>query len=318
MVIVVLEADAVGSDVSYEGVSKYGEARLYNSTPHNLIAERIKDADIVIANKCLMNEETLKGADKLKLIAEAATGYNNIDTEYCRKKGIAVVNISGYSTDSVAQHTFAMLLSLNNKLSYYSEFVNSKEYSNGSSFCNVSNVFHDLTGKTLGILGLGNIGKKVAEIAVAFGMRIIYYSVSGNKQDVPYECVDFDTFLSESDYISVNAPLNDKTRGIINYSALKKMKKSCILINVARGAVVVEADIVRALNEGIIAAAGIDVYEKEPLLGDSPYLTIQDKDRLLLTPHVAWGSFEARKRCVEEGIMNIEAFLNGEMRNRIV
>ena len=318
MKIVVLEADSVGTDVKWDPLKEFGEVILYNSTPNEIIAERIEDADIVCANKCILNETSLGGAGNLKLIAEAATGYNNIDIDYCMKKGIAVSNVSGYSTEAVAQHTFALLLSLNNKLEYYSDFVNSGEYSKQKSFCNISNVFHDLSEKTIGIIGLGNIGRRVAEIAKAFGMKVIYHSVSGNKQDVEYEMTGLDELLERSDVVSIHAPLNEKTRGLIDSAAFKKMKKSAILINVGRGPIVVEQDLVNALNAGDIMAAGIDVYSKEPLSKTSVLLKIKDRDKLLLTPHQAWGSYEARKRLIEEITENIREYIKGNERNRIV
>lgn len=318
MKIVVLEADSVGTDVSYEALREFGELELYNSTPNELIAERIKDADIVLANKCILDENSLKDARKVRFIAEAATGYNNIDVLYCRKNNIGLSNVSGYSTEAVAQHTMALVLTLNNKLSYYSDFVNSKEYSRQRSFCNISNVFHDLIGRTYGIIGMGNIGRRVASLAEAFGMKVIYFSASGVKQDLPYEMMDFDSFLRNADIVSIHAPLNEKTKGLINKEAFKKMKESAILINVGRGPIVVEEDLVEALNNGEIAAAGIDVYEKEPLPETSKLLLIEDKDKLLLTPHQAWGSYEARARLIEEIVLNIRAYLNGEERNRIV
>ena len=318
MKIVVLEADSVGTDVSFKLLEEFGEVVLYNSTPNEKVAERIADADIVCANKCILNEKSLEKANNLKLIAEAATGYNNIDTKYCNMRGIAVANVSGYSTEAVAQHTFALLLALNNKLAYYSDYVNSGEYSKQESFCNISNVFHDLSGKTMGIIGLGNIGRRVAEIAKAFGMKVIYHSVSGNKQDVDYPMVDLSELLLQSDVVSVHVPLNEKTRGLIDKAAFEKMKKTAILINVARGPVVNENDLLDALNNGDIMAAGIDVYEKEPLSDESPLLYIKDKNKLLLTPHQAWGSYEARARLVMEISDNIREFLKGNKRNRIV
>ncbi|MCI6914651.1 MAG: D-2-hydroxyacid dehydrogenase [Lachnospiraceae bacterium] len=317
MKIVVLEADSVGRDVSYDAMKRFGEVVCYDSTPNDKILERIQDADIVIPNKCLITGQILVQAPKVKLIAESATGYNNIDVDYCHANGIAVTNVSGYSTDAVAQHTFALLLSLNNHMAYYSDYVNSAAYSQQASFTNVSNIFLDLAGKTMGIIGLGAIGKKVAEIATAFGMKVIYHSVSGHAQDVSYACVSFEEILKKSDVLSIHTPLTEKTRGLINKAALKQMKNTAVLINVARGPIVVEKDLVEALNEGQIAAAGLDVFETEPLPETSPLLGIQDKDKLLLTPHIAWGSYEARSNLIQEGVLNIQSFLDGGDRNRV-
>ncbi len=315
MKIVVLEADSVGSDVSWDKLSELGEVKLYDSTPNELIAERIKDADIVAANKCLMNEDSLKDAGSVKLICEAATGYNNVDIEYCRKRNIKVTNVRGYSTDVVAQHTFALLLNLVEKCDYYTTYVKSGAYSAGTSFSHVAKPFHELAGMTIGIVGMGAIGRKVSEIAAAFEMNVIYYSASGNKYDVPYEAVDFDTLLAESDVISIHTPLTQTTQALFGKNAFEKMKKTAILLNLARGPIVVEKDLADALESGEIAAAGLDVYEKEPLPKDSALLRITDRDRLMLTPHVAWGSVEARKRVVEDVYLSIQAFIAGKPRN---
>ncbi len=318
MKIVVLEADAVGVDVSYEPLKEFGELVLYNGTRDHEVAERIKDADIVVPNKCTLNEETLKDAAGVRLISEAATGYNNIDIEYCKSRGIAVTNVSGYSTDNVVQHTFALLLHLAERLDYYTTYVEDGDYSMGNSFTNVARPYHELSGKTYGIVGLGQIGSGVAKVAESFGMNVVYYSASGNTYDVPYRAVTFDELLSECDIISIHCPLNDKTRGIFDKTAFAKMKRSAILINVARGPVIVENDLIWALENGEIQAAGLDVFEVEPLPKASPLLKFMDRDRLIMTPHTAWGSVEARSRLIDEIKLNIESFLDGGTRSRIV
>lgn len=318
MKIVVLESDSVGRDVSFEPLSRFGELVLYVSTPNEDVAGRIQDADIVIPNKCILNEQSLAGAKNVKLICEAATGYNNIDIDYCKKRGIVVTNVKAYSTDVVAQHTFALLLSLYEKMDYYTTYVETGDYSRGQSFSNVDRPFHELAGKCYGIIGLGNIGRKVAEIATAFGCKVIYYSASGNTYDVPYEQVSFEELLTRSDIVSIHAPLNSYTEGLMNRDAFKKMKHTAMLINVGRGPIVVEKDLVRALEDCDIAAAGLDVYETEPLPQDSPLLNVRNRDRLILTPHVAWGSVEARTRLINEIEKNIQAYLDGVSRNVIV
>ena len=315
MKIVVLEADSVGKDVSWEPLKQFGDVELYEATPQENVAERIREADMVIPNKCLLNEENLKDASKVKVICEAATGYNNIDLAYCKQRGIVVTNVKAYSTDVVAQHTFAMLLSLYEKLDYYTTYVEDGDYSRGRAFSNVSRPFHELAGKCYGIIGLGNIGRKVAEIATAFGAQVIYYSASGRTYDVPYENVTFDELLTRSDVISIHAPLNEATKGIMNLEAFQKMKQTAVLINVGRGPIVVEKDLVRAIEDCMIAAAGLDVYEVEPLPKDSPLLQVRNRDRLMLTPHVAWGSVEARTRLVEDICKSIQAFLDGTPRS---
>ena len=317
MNIVVLERSSVGMDVSIDSFSELGNVTAYNNTAFEEIAERVKDADIVVANKSRLNAETLKDASNLKLICEFATGFDNVDVEYCKSRGIGVCNVRDYSTDMVAQHTFAMALFLSEKLSHYDTFVKSGQYANHSSFSYFNLPFTELAGKTWGIIGMGNIGRKVAKIASAFGCRVIFYSVTGKSTVTEYEKVDFDTLLQESDYLSLHCPLSDLSRGIIDGKALKKMKKTAILINVARGPVINQNDLYDALVSGEIAAAGLDVLDKEPIAKDNPLQKIQDSTKLIITPHLAWASVEARERCVKLNYDNIKAFLNGERLCRV-
>ena len=316
MKIIVLEADAVGKDMSYEGYGKFGELEIYGNLPQEKVKDTIKDADIVVSNKLLMNESVLEGS-KVQMIAEAATGYNNIDVEYCKKKGIRVANVAGYSTLSVAQHTVALLLSVYEKLSYYNDFVKSGKYAASSTFCHVENYFHEIAGKTWGIVGLGAIGRATAKLAEAFGAKVVYYSASGNTYDVDYEAVDFDTLLKTSDIVTVHCPLNEKTNGLFDEEAFCKMKKSAVLINVARGPIVSAKALVDALNNNEIMAAGLDVFEVEPMTTDNPLQAFKDDSRLVLTPHIGWGTVEARCRMIDEVELNIQAFLDGEERNVI-
>ena len=316
MKIIVLEADAVGKDMSYEGYGKFGELEIYGNLPQEKVKDTIKDADIVVSNKLLMNESVLEGS-KVQMIAEAATGYNNIDVEYCKRKGIRVANVAGYSTLSVAQHTVALLLSVYEKLSYYNDFVKSGKYAASSTFCHVENYFHEIAGKTWGIVGLGAIGRATAKLAEAFGAKVVYYSASGNTYDVDYEAVDFDTLLKTSDIVTVHCPLNEKTNGLFDEEAFCKMKKSAVLINVARGPIVSAKALVDALNHNEIMAAGLDVFEVEPMTTDNPLQVFKDDSRLVLTPHIGWGTVEARRRVIDEVELNIQAFLDGEERNVI-
>ena len=315
MKIVVLDRSSVGEDVSVAPFEKYGEVVLYSNTTANEAPERVRDADIIVVNKTPMNEATLSGAARVRLICEFATGYDNIDLDYCRSRGITVVNVRNYSTGVVAQHTFAMALYLLEKLRYYDDYVKNGVYASQSGFSHFGMTFGELEGKTWGIVGMGNIGRRVAAIAQAFGCRVIFYSASGRSTCTDYEQVDFDTLLARSDVLSLHCPLSDRTRGLIDLAALKKMKPSAILINVARGPVVKEADLCTALSENLIAAAGLDVLEKEPMVSDSPFLEFQDSSRLIITPHMAWASLEARTRVVTETCKNIEGFLAGEARN---
>ena len=318
MKLVVLEKESLGTDLDITYFNEFGEVDYYDRTVYDEIADRIVDADIVIANKVPLNESTLSGAKNLKIICETATGYNNVDLDYCKARGIRVTNVVGYSTPIVAQHTFAMALYLLEKLPVYDMYVKNGDYAKSPIFTCFEPFFTELEGKTWGIIGLGNIGRKVAEIAKVFGCRVIFYSASGNNTTSDYERVDFDTLLAESDILSLHCPLTDRTQNIINAEALARMKKTAILINVARGPVVDEQALYDALMSGQIAAAGLDVLVKEPIAADNPLAKIQDSTKLLITPHMAWGSHEARERCAREVYKNIQSFLAGEERNVLV
>lgn len=315
MKIVVLERNSVGLDVSVDGIKALGDVTVYPNTTAADVKEKITEAEIIVANKAPLNKETLKDAPHVRLICEFATGYDNIDLAYCRSRGIKVANVVNYSTDAVAQHTFALCFYILEKLRHYDEYVKSGAYAAQERFSNFDLPFTELAGKTWGIVGMGNIGKKAAAIARAFGCRVIFYSASGNSTCTEYERVDFDTLLRESDFLSLHCPLSDKTRNLIDLNALKKMKKTAILINVARGPVVNDQDLYTALTENLIAGAGLDVLSAEPIRQDNPLGSIKDSSRLIITPHLAWASIEARSRCVLETCLNIEAFLKGEDRN---
>lgn len=315
MNIVILERNSVGTDVSIDCLKELGEITVYPNTVLTDTAEKIKDADIIVANKAPMNEQTLKDAKNVKLICEFATGYDNVDVTYCKSRGIKVANVVDYSSAAVAQHTFALALFLLEHLPFYDEYVKSGAYASQSRFSNFDMPFFELSEKTWGIIGLGNIGKAVAKIAEAFGCKVIYYSASGRNNSDNYERVELDTLLERSDILSVHSPLTDKTRGLLNLDAFKKMKKHAVLVNVARGPIVNENDLCTALIEGYIAAAGLDVLGKEPITIDNPLSKITDSKKLIITPHMAWASTEARCRLVDETYKNIQAFLNGENRN---
>lgn len=314
MNIVVLEQNSIGLDIDLTIYKEFGNVTYYGNTVHEM-AERIKDADIVIANKARLNEESMKDAPNVKLICEFATGYDNVDLEYCKKRGIAVANVVDYSTPAVAQHTFAMALYLLERLPYYDNYVKCGTYASQDRFSNFDKPFLELEGKRWGIVGLGNIGKKTAKIAKAFGCEVVYYSVTGKNSNQEYKRVEFDELLETCDFISVHCPLSDLTKNLIDYSAMKKMKKTAILLNVARGPVVNNADLYRALMEGEIYAAGLDVLEKEPITDENPLSKIKDSEKLIITPHMAWASTESRTRLAIEVYENIKAFLNGEKRN---
>ncbi len=315
MKIVILERNSVGLDTSVDEISVFGDVISYPNTTANDVKEKIKDAEIIIANKAPLNEDTLKDAPYVKLICEFATGYDNVDLAYCKSRGIKVANVVNYSTDAVAQHTFALCFYILEKLRHYDEYVKSGAYAAQDRFSNFDIPFTELSGKTWGIVGMGNIGRKVAGIAQAFGCRVIFYSASGHSTCKEYERVDFDTLLKESDFLSLHCPLSERTRNLINLEALKKMKKTAILVNVARGPVVNDGDLYTALTKEYIAGAGLDVTGTEPMKDSNPLSKIKDSSRLIITPHLAWASTEARKRCVLETCKNIEAFLSGRDRN---
>lgn len=296
MKIVFLDAKTIGEDIDLSGFDALGEVVKYGFSTAQEARERSKDADVLILNKVQVNQQTIDEADHLKLVCVTATGTNNLDKEYLDKRGIAWRNVAGYSTESVAQHTFAMLFYLLEKLPYYDNYVKSEKYVNDVSFTHFAKAFHELSGMTYGIIGLGNIGRRVADIAKAFGCRVIYYSTSGRNSQPGYERVSFDELLEQSDIVSIHAPLDKNTLGLMNKEAFAKMKKSAILLNVGRGPIINEADLAEALNNKTIAAAGLDVLSVEPMQEDNPLRGIKDSERLLITPHIAWAGVEARNR----------------------
>ena len=315
MKLVVLERNSVGTDVDVSCLDRFGEVEYYPNTVAENTAERVKDADIVIANKAPMNESTLKDAPDVKLICLFATGFDNVDLDYCKSRSIKVANVVNYSTAAVVQHTLMLALALEEKLAFYDDYVKSDTYANQDRFSNFDRPFGEFEGKTWGIVGMGNIGRRVARVAQALGCKVIFYSASGNSTCTEYERVELDTLLAQSDILSLHCPLSDRTRGLINKEAFARMKKSAILVNVARGPVVDTQALYEALTEGQIAAAGLDVLEKEPISKDNPLGNIKDSTKLIITPHMAWASTEARERLVSEVSKNIEAFLGGEDRN---
>lgn len=317
MKIVILEAESLGEDMVFTPFHKFGEVVIYPRSTAAEVPQRTQDADVIIANKVPICEETIRDAKNLKLVCVTATGINNLDGDYLKERGIAAYNVAGYSTDGVAQHTFALLFYVLEKLNYYDYYVKSGEYARGSCFSHFSQSFCELTGKTWGIIGLGAIGRRVAEIASVFGCKVICYSASGRKYESPYEQVEFEELLERSDFLSIHAPLNIHTENLMTLEAFRKMKKSAIFINVARGAIVNEQDLYTALTEGEIAGAALDVLVQEPMDPENPLLKIQDSNRLIITPHIAWAAKETRFRVVEEVVKNIERFMNGETKNRV-
>ena len=308
MKIVFLDVKTIGEDIDLSGYEKLGEVIKYPFSSTDEVPERVTDADVIILNKVQINEQSIGAAKKLKLVCVTATGTNNLDKDYLDRRGIAWRNVAGYSTDSVAQHTFAMLFYLLEKLRYYDDYVKEDRYTNDTVFTHFEEVFYELSGKTWGIIGLGNIGRRVASIAEAFGAKVIYSSPSHSAPQKGYCQVAADTLYASSDIISVHAPLNQYTENLIGASAFRQMKSSCIFLNLGRGPIVIEQDLYDALRQGEIAAAGLDVLCTEPMSPDNPLLQIKDSRRLLITPHIAWASVEARTRLMNIILEQIKEF----------
>ena len=300
MKIAFLDAATMGN-VSFEPFERLGDFVRYESSTPEEALERVRDIDVLLINKVLVNKELIDAAPQLKLICIAATGVNNIDVDYAASKGIPVRNAVGYSTDSVMQSTFMHILSLVGGAPYFDNSVKSGSYSRSGMFTDPNWNWNELAGKTIGIIGMGNIGRKVASVAEAFGMKVCYFSTSGTGHCKDYPCLPLDQLLAASDIVSIHAPLNERTLNLIGEKELAMMKPTAFLVNVGRGAVVVEADLVKAVDEGVIAGAGIDVFVQEPIPEDHPYMTMKHPERMRLAPHVAWASVEARERLV--GIM---------------
>lgn len=309
MKLVFLDTKTIGEDIDLSAYDALGEVVKYGFSTLEEIPERVKDADVLIVNKIAINEQTIGNAKNLKLVCVTATGTNNLDKEYLKKRGIAWRNVAGYSTESVTQHTFALLFYLLEKIRYYDDYVKDEKYINDTVFTHFAEHFNEVNGKTWGIIGLGTIGRRVADIAKAFGARVIYYSASGSPAQEGYEQVDFETLLTTSDIVSVHAPLNEYTKDLMNREAFAKMKKTSIFLNLGRGPIVVEQDLYEALETGEIAAAGLDVLCEEPMSETNPLAKIKDSKKLIITPHIAWASVEARNRLMQIIVEQIREFL---------
>lgn len=314
MKITVLDINSIGTDIDISPITSLGECDIFGSTDPKDVSSRLKSTDIAVINKVKMTAEVLENTPELKLICVAATGFDNIDTAYCRAHGIGVANVPAYSTDSVAAVTVAQVLSLMTHLNEYSRFVSDGSYSRSGAPNCLSPAFNDLCGKTWGVIGYGNIGKKVADVARAFGCKVIY---SKNTPVDDRNCVDIDTLCSQSDIITLHCPLNGSTKKLIDCRRLSLMKQSVILVNAARGAVCDEEAVAAAIENKKIAGFGCDVYSEEPFTGSHPFDRIKSMDNVCLTPHVAWASREARAKVIFEISENIKAFAKGEKRNRV-
>ncbi len=314
MKIVVLDAQTLGSDLSLKPLEELGECVVYGSTIPDDVAKRISDCDVVVLNKIKLNSSNLFATKNLKLICVAATGYDNIDIEYCRDRKIAVCNVVGYSSHSVAQTTVATVLNLYTHIKEYNEFVSSGKYSQSGVANKLTPVYREIFGKTWGIVGFGNIGKEVGAIAKALGCELI---VCKRNYEDGYRCVDIDTLCREADIITVHTPLNDTTKNLINKERIKMMKEDVVLVNESRGAVMDEQAVADAIISGEIGSFGCDVYSVEPFDKSHPFYEIKDSPNVCLTPHMAWGAYESRVRCLNEIVLNIKDFYNNGTKGRV-
>lgn len=314
MQITFLDAATLGTDLSYEMFAPFGTVTVHQCTSNDEFENHICDADVVIVNKLKLNESNLACTNKLRLICVAATGYDNIDLNYCRKKGIAVCNVVGYSAQCVAQVTVSMALSLYTHLTEYTEFVKSGEYTKKGIANRLFPVYHEIAGKTWGIVGFGNIGHQVGRIATALDCRVL---VNKRTPVTNWNCVDFETICRESDILSLHVPLNDATKNLLNREHIALLKPNAIVINVARGAVTDEVALAEAILNNRIGGLGADVYSLEPMPADHAFQSIKDRPNVYLTPHMAWGGYETRVRLLNEMAENIKAFLYGNKRCRV-
>ncbi len=315
MKIVILDANTLGDDMEFSRFEKLGNVSVYSSTPASLLSERIYDADVIIVNKIRLDESNLSPAKKLKLICVTATGYDNIDINYCWRNEIAVCNVRSYSTASVAQLTVSMALSLMTHLTEFNEYVKNGSYTEGGVQNHLKPYFNEIAGKTWGIIGYGNIGSHVGRIVSAMGATVL---VNPHKRRKEYSnMVDLEELCKRSDIISVHVPLTSETKGMIDKKHIQMMKKNVVFINVSRGAVADEEALTYAVENGEISGLGVDVYSSEPMAKDSPYNRIMHRKNVILTPHMAWGAYEARIRCMNEVYKNIETFFMGGKRNRV-
>ncbi len=308
MNIILLDAKTLGEDLDLSALEAFGTLVKHQTTSVDETLDRIKRSEIIITNKVVITAQMMEEAPQLKLICIAATGMNNVDLNAAKTMGIEVKNVAGYSTQSVVQHTFSMALYLIEKMAYYDRVVKSGEWTKSALFTDVSRPFFEIAGKRWGIIGLGSIGKEVARVATAFGAKVYYHSTSGENYDQKYPHVALEEMMKECDIISIHCPLNDKTHNLINASNLGLLKEGAILLNLGRGSIINEVDLAVALDKKEIYA-GLDVLTPEPITEDNPLMHIENQDRLLITPHLAWASVEARQKLLEGIVGNIEDFL---------
>ena len=308
MNIVILDRKTLGLDIDMAIFETFGNVKNYDCTKPNETIERLKEADIVITNKVVISKEVMENTN-LKLICVTATGMNNIDLESAKQKNIEVKNVAGYSSASVVQLAFSMIFQIMQKLDYYKKYVDEGNWQKSDIFTHIDKPFFELDGKKVGIIGLGDIGKNFAKKASAFDCEVMYFSTSGKNSNSEYKQVSLDELLNNSDVITIHCPLNENTKDLLNYENMKNMKDGAILLNLSRGGIINEADLAKIIDEKEIYC-GIDVASVEPILEDNPLLNVKNKDRLILTPHIAWASVEARNRLMKMVAKNIEEFIS--------
>ena len=308
MNIVILDRKTLGLDIDMAIFETFGNVKNYDCTKPNETIERLKEADIVITNKVVISKEVMENTN-LKLICVTATGMNNIDLESAKQKNIEVKNVAGYSSASVVQLAFSMIFQIMQKLDYYKKYVDEGNWQKSDIFTHIDKPFFELDGKKVGIIGLGDIGKNFAKKASAFDCEVMYFSTSGKNSNSEYKQVSLDELLKTCDIISIHCPLNENTKDLLNYENMKNIKDGAILLNLSRGGIINEADLAKIIDEKEIYC-GIDVASVEPILEDNPLLNVKNKDRLILTPHIAWASVEARNRLVTMVAKNIEEFIS--------
>jgi len=305
--LVILDRATLGFDVDVSIFEKFGEVISYDVTKANETLERVKDADIVITNKVVINKEHMDNS-KMKLVCITATGTNNVDLVYAKEKNIEVKNVAGYSTSSVVQVAFSMIFHFVTKLDYYKKYVDEGNWQKSEIFTHIDMPIFELANKRVGIIGLGEIGRDFARKAKAFDCEVVYYSTSGKNSNDEYKRVELDELLSSCDIISIHAPLNESTKDLLNYENMKNMKNGAILLNLGRGGIINEPDLAKIIDEKEIFC-GIDVVSVEPIKESNQLLNVKNKNRLLLTPHIGWASVEARTRLINLVAKNIEEFI---------
>lgn len=316
MELVFLDRNSVGDDIDVALYNEFGNMTIYPFTDEKDVSSRIAGKDIIITNKSKLNSVTLHNST-VRLICLSATGTDNVDVSYCSENDIAVCNVKGYSTESVVQHTFTMLFSLKENIFRFHEYTKAGRYINDTTFKHLTWQFHEISGKNFGIIGMGMIGKRIAEAASAFGCNVFYWSSKNQDRNPAYKRLGFDELLEKCDIISIHSPLTAETYRLFGKDQFNRMKNDSLLINVGRGDIVNEEDLAYAIENNIIGGAAVDVISKEPMTPDNPLARILENPRFLMTPHIAWAAVEARERCIREIYYNIESFLQGGKRNRV-